>query len=49
MAQNFNLFDFVLTDDDMTEIAALDTGKTMFFEHRDPKQVARLNSLRRKT
>ena len=49
MAENFDVFGFELTGDDMSQIAALDLGKTMFFDHRDPEQVARMNSLRRDT
>ena len=33
----------------MNQIATLDLGASMFFDHRDPEQVARLNSLRRAT
>lgn len=40
MAENFDVFDFELTDDHMAQIAALDTGATLFFDHRDPEMVA---------
>ena len=33
MIENFNVFDFSLTPDDMAAIAALDTAKTLFFSH----------------
>ncbi|MDG4825183.1 aldo/keto reductase [Asanoa sp. WMMD1127] len=46
MAQNLAVFDFDLTDDEMTSIAALDTGASMFFDHRDPEMVACLGSRR---
>jgi 2,5-diketo-D-gluconate reductase A len=46
MAENFDVFDFELTDDQMTQIAALDTGGTVFFDHRDPDMVARLGNFR---
>jgi len=46
MAQNLAIFDFELTDDEMARIAALDTGKTMFFEHRDPEMVKWLGGRR---
>jgi 2,5-diketo-D-gluconate reductase A len=36
MVENFNVFDFVLTDEDMTAIAALDTATSSFFSHQDP-------------
>lgn len=40
MAQNFDVFDFQLTDDQMAQIATLDTGTTLFFDHHDPEMVA---------
>ncbi|MEU2681147.1 aldo/keto reductase [Streptomyces sp. NPDC007107] len=46
MAQNFDVFDFELTDEQMAEIAALDTGTTLFFDHRDPEMVAWLSKRR---
>jgi 2,5-diketo-D-gluconate reductase A len=39
MAENFDVFDFELSDDEMMRIASLDTGDTQFFDHRDPKMV----------
>lgn len=39
MRQNFDIFDFTLAPDDMAAIAALDTGKTLFFDHADPERV----------
>lgn len=39
MAENFSVFDFELESTDMAQIAALDTGKSLFFEHRDPAMV----------
>jgi 2,5-diketo-D-gluconate reductase A len=36
MVENFNVFDFVLTDEDMTAIAALDNATSSFFSHQDP-------------
>ena len=39
MKQNFDVFDFTLAPDDMAAIAALDTGKTLFFDHRDAERV----------
>jgi 2,5-diketo-D-gluconate reductase A len=35
MEQNLYVFDFTLTEEDMTSIAAMDTGGTLFFDHRD--------------
>jgi 2,5-diketo-D-gluconate reductase A len=46
MAENFNIFDFTLTDDEMTRIAGLDTGTTLFFDHRDPTMVAAIGGAR---
>ncbi len=39
MKQNFDIFDFTLAPDDMAAIAALDTGKTLFLDHRDDDKV----------
>ena len=45
MEQNFAVFDFALTDEDMEAIAALDTGVSAFFDHRDPAVVEMLAGL----
>lgn len=45
MEQNFAVFDFALTDEDMAAIAALDTGVSAFFDHRDPAVVEMLAGL----
>ena len=39
MQENFNVFDFQLTADEMAQIEALDTGKSLFFSHYDPETV----------
>ena len=39
MAENFNVFDFKLTEEDMTAIAALDQKQSSFFSHTDPNMV----------
>lgn len=39
MKQNFDVFDFELTNEDMTKIQALDQGESLFFSHYDPKTV----------
>ncbi len=39
MEQNFNVFDFELTDADMEAIAALDKKQSSFFSHTDPNMV----------
>ena len=36
MVENFNVFDFALTDEDMDSIAALDKKQSSFFSHYDP-------------
>lgn len=35
MRQNIDIFDFSLSDDDMAAISALDTGRSLFFDHHD--------------
>lgn len=39
MEENFNVFDFELSKDDMEEINKLDTNNSLFFNHQDPKMV----------
>ena len=39
MEQNFDVFGFELTEDEMERIAALDTATSAFFDHRDPAMV----------
>ncbi|SEJ38681.1 Aldo/keto reductase [Dyadobacter sp. SG02] len=39
MAENFDIFDFQLTAEDMEAIKALDTNTSAFFDHRDPAMV----------
>ncbi|MCD8149660.1 MAG: aldo/keto reductase [Clostridiales bacterium] len=39
MAENFDIFDFNLTDDDMAAMAALDKKESSFFSHYDPAMV----------
>jgi len=46
MAENIDIFDFELTDDQMAAIATLDTGASLFFDHRDPEMVAWLGKRR---
>jgi 2,5-diketo-D-gluconate reductase A len=46
MTENIDVFDFELTDDEMARIAAMDTGASLFFDHRDPAMVGFLNARR---
>lgn len=39
MQQNFDLFDFSLTAEEMAAIEKLDGGESLFFSHYDPKTV----------
>ena len=48
MEQNFNVFDFTLSQKDMDAIGALDTGISSFFDHRNPAVVEMLAGLVRK-
>lgn len=45
MLENFSVFDFALTDEDMTSIQALDEGESLFFSHYDPSVVEWLTKL----
>lgn len=39
MMENFNVFDFVLSAEDMAAIATMDLKQSSFFDHRDPAMV----------
>ena len=39
MKENFNVFDFELTAEEMAQIEKLDTGNSLFFSHYDPETV----------
>ncbi|TNI55428.1 aldo/keto reductase [Aeromonas media] len=39
MEENFDILDFELSQDEMVQIAALDTATSAFFSHRDPAMV----------
>jgi diketogulonate reductase-like aldo/keto reductase len=39
MIENFDIFDFELSADDLSAIATLDTKESLFFDHRDPNMV----------
>ena len=46
MRADLDVFDFELTDEQMTRIAAMDTGASLFFDHRDPAMVSWLSNRR---
>ena len=39
MIENMNIFDFSLDEDDMKQIAQMDTATSAFFSHQDPAMV----------
>jgi diketogulonate reductase-like aldo/keto reductase len=43
MIENFNIFDFELTDEEMENIQLLNTKTSQFFDHRDPAMVKALS------
>lgn len=47
MEQNFDVFDFTLTSEDMSAIQKLDEGESLFFSHYDPAIVEMLAGLHR--
>lgn len=46
MAENFNIFDFELANEDMEAIKTLDTAQSAFFDHSDPEMVKWLGSVK---
>jgi 2,5-diketo-D-gluconate reductase A len=46
MAENLDVFDFALSDEEMSRIATLDTGVSVAFDHRDPEWVTRIGGVR---
>lgn len=44
IAENFDIFDFALSPADLDQIAALDTGESLFFSHQDPEIAKRLGN-----
>jgi len=49
MSENFSVFDFELSGDDMAAIGTLDTETSSFFDHRDPNMVKTLSEAARPT
>lgn len=45
MKENFNIFDFTLTDEDLEIIKSMDRDTSSFFDHQTPEAVERLVSL----
>ena len=45
MKENFNVFDFELTEEEMKSIEGLDQEKSLFFDHQDPETAERYMSL----
>lgn len=45
MEENFNVFDFELSDEDMEEIKKLDNKESLFFDHQDPEVVEWFNEM----
>ncbi len=39
MVENFNVFDFNISIDDMELIKTLDTNTSLFFDHRNPEII----------
>jgi len=46
MAENLDVFDFRLTEEEMNRIAKLDTGASSIFDHHDPESVSWLGNRR---
>jgi len=49
IVENFAIFDFKLSPEDMSAIASLDTKQTAFFDHRDPEKVKWISTVNRPT
>ncbi|KWX87742.1 2,5-diketo-D-gluconic acid reductase, partial [Paenibacillus riograndensis] len=46
IVENFNIFDFELSADDIEQISALDTRESLFLSYHDPKFAKMLGTLR---
>lgn len=49
IVENFSIFDFDLSSEEMAAIRTLDTKTSSFFDHRDPSAVKRLSEATRST
>ena len=49
IVENFAIFDFELSPEDMTAISSLDTRQSAFFDHRDPEIVKMISTAIRNT
>jgi 2,5-diketo-D-gluconate reductase A len=43
MQENFDVFDFKLTEEQMNQIVSMDTGSSLFFDHRDPEIISQFS------
>ncbi len=46
IVENFDIFDFELSDEDMNAIATLDTKTSLFFDHHNPEMVKQLSTVK---
>jgi len=46
MRENYDVFDFVLTAEEIARIAELDTGSSLFIDHSDPTVASSLGTMR---
>lgn len=46
MAENLDVFNFELSQEDMDKIKTLDGAQSLFFDHRDPAMVKQLGSMK---
>ena len=44
MVENFSIFDFELSTEDMELVKSLDTKTSLFFDHRDPEIIKWMGS-----